>query len=178
MKHIASKTTTNFYSKIIFFISISLFLFSCNHAEQNAKQKTGQTPILETIETQEDLIKVAEDIRNVLSNQLKGWNNGSVDTFMIGYWNSESLKFITKDGIKFGYNRVKDDYKNSYKTKEKMGNLTFENLAFTPLADNNTIVNVTGRWIIKQSNIEQSGLFSLILKKIDNNWKIIIDHTW
>lgn len=178
MKHIASKTTTNFYSKIIFFISLSLILFSCNNAQPSKEQKVKSPNKKEVAKNQEDLTKVVMDIRNVLENQLKGWNNGSVDEYMVGYWNSESLKFITKNGIKFGYERVKDDYKFVYKTKEEMGTLSFENLAFTPLSDDNTIVNVTGRWIVQKTKEEHSGLFSLILKKIDNNWKIIIDHTW
>jgi ketosteroid isomerase-like protein len=59
-----------------------------------------------------------------------------------------------------------------------MGTLNFVNLKVTPLDRNNELANVTGNWVVSKDSTQNSGLFSLVLKKTDNNWKIIIDHTW
>jgi hypothetical protein len=117
-------------------------------------------------------------ILSVIKKQTDGWNRGSVDEFMLGYWNSDSLKFITKNGIKNGYNVVSEQYKKSYPSPKEMGMLNFVNLTVTPLDLNNELANVTGNWVVSKDSTQNSGLFSLVLKKMDNHWKIIIDHTW
>ena len=96
---------------------------------------------------------------------------------MQGYWNSKDLRFITKRGIKFSYDSVANGYKKSYNTKEKMGELTFSKLQFFDL-DNHQLKQVYGMWKVSKMNETDSGNFSLIFKKIDGNWKIIVDHTW
>ena len=117
------------------------------------------------------------DISNVLKNQTDEWNKGNIDGFMQGYWNSKDLRFITKRGIKFSYDSVANGYKKSYNTKEKMGELTFSKLQFFDL-DNHQLKQVYGMWKVSKMNETDSGNFSLIFKKIDGNWKIIVDHTW
>lgn len=38
-------------------------------------------------------------IRNVLSTQSQAWNDGNLELFMNGYWQSDSLMFIGKTGV-------------------------------------------------------------------------------
>lgn len=117
------------------------------------------------------------DISNVLKKQTDEWNKGNIDGFMQGYWNSKDLRFITKRGIKFSYDSVANGYKKSYNTKEKMGELTFSKLQFFDL-DDHQLKQVYGMWKVSKMNETDSGNFSLIFKKIDGHWKIIVDHTW
>jgi len=140
--------------KFIYFIFLSLIAFSC-HVNDNSQQ----------------------EISNVLKNQTDEWNKGNVDGFMQGYWNSKELRFITKRGIKFGYDSVSNGYKRSYNTKEKMGELTFSKLQFFDL-NGKDLKQVFGMWKVSKINETDSGNFSLIFKQIDGHWKIIIDHTW
>lgn len=144
------------------FILFALLLFAC----QESKTPTP------TFEQEE------QAILSIINKQTDGWNRGSVDEFMLGYWNSDSLKFITKNGINNGYNAVSEQYKKSYPSPKEMGTLNFVNLKVTPLDRNNELANVTGNWVVSKDSTQNSGLFSLVLKKMDNNWKIIIDHTW
>jgi hypothetical protein len=50
-------------------------------------------------------------IRQTLNRQVKDWNTGNVDDFMKGYWKSDSLLFIGKNGPKYGYNTTLENYK-------------------------------------------------------------------
>lgn len=43
-------------------------------------------------------------IRKVLASQTAAWNRGDIDGFMIGYWENDSLMFIGKSGVTFGWN--------------------------------------------------------------------------
>lgn len=120
-----------------------------------------------------------KEIEAIMIAQTDEWNKGNVDGFMLGYWNSPELKFITSRGVTLGYDSMANGYKRNYNTPEKMGNLTFTNLIYTTLDADNQIVHCSGRWNVSSATEkQQSGIFSLIFRKIDNQWKIIIDHTW
>jgi ketosteroid isomerase-like protein len=58
-----------------------------------------------------------------------------------------------------------------------MGQLSFDSLVFTEISGKDKVANVTGQWKITGTN-NVGGFFSLLFKKVDNNWKIIVDHTW
>jgi ketosteroid isomerase-like protein len=118
-----------------------------------------------------------KSIKNVLDSQVSAWNKGDIKTFMKGYWNSDSLRFIGKNGVRNSYKSVESNYLNHYKSIEKMGHLSFDSLIFTEISGEGKIANVTGQWKIKGTN-NAGGFFSLFIKKVDNNWKIIVDHTW
>ncbi len=120
------------------------------------------------------------EIEKVLNQQTAEWQKGNIDGFMQGYWHSDSLQFITARGIKKSYDSVSNNYKKHYDTPEKRGFLTFRDLQFQTLDAACEIVHCTGRWHIaaNEKDAEKSGIFSLIFKKINGEWKIVIDHTW
>ena len=51
-------------------------------------------------------------IRNILAAQASAWNRGSIDGFMQGYWQNDSLMFIENNGINYGWQKASDNYKN------------------------------------------------------------------
>lgn len=116
-------------------------------------------------------------ITRVLNEQLQAWNKGDIDGFMQGYCHSDDLKFITKRGVMMSYDSITARYKRAYSNKEKMGHLEFRNLVFSRLANDPIMYQVTGHWKISGSD-SAGGNFSLLLKMIDKDWKIIVDHTW
>ena len=64
-------------------------------------------------------------VRDLLSSQIRAWNAGDIDRFMSGYWKSDSLMFIGKTGVTYGYDSTLAHYKRSYPDKESMGTLFF-----------------------------------------------------
>ncbi len=155
-----------------FRFNISLFLLLLSFAACDPLK----APKVE--EQTRDLKGIESAIHKVMDDQTDAWNAGSIDGFMKGYWHSDSLKFITKRGVRYGYDSVASRYKRSYDTREKMGILTFKNLVFSSLDKDDEIINVTGEWQVKQKEKLDSGLFSLIFREVKSDWKIIIDHTW
>jgi len=119
--------------------------------------------------------KSIEAIRAVLEAQRDAWNKGDVDGYMDGYDRSESTVFVSGDSVRHGWQTVRDHYKKSYDTREKMGQLTFSDLEFTLLGKDH--VSVVGRWLLKRTSDEPHGRFTLIFKKTNKGWRIIHDHT-
>lgn len=117
----------------------------------------------------------AQVIKSVLAGQEKCWNAGDIECFMEGYWNSDSLRFIGKSGINYGWQATLDNYKNSYPDKAAMGTLSFELLNLEPIGTNHYLV--TGKWKLIRESDTPNGLFTLIWKRFGSEWKIIYDHS-
>lgn len=116
-----------------------------------------------------------KEVLKVIESQLFAWNNGSIDGFMDGYWRSDSLRFYGGKSVLMGWDNVTLMYKKSYNTREKMGVLNFTNLKIEPTSSNYAFVS--GRWEVQKPNANQSGTFTLLFKKINGKWRIILDHT-
>lgn len=115
------------------------------------------------------------DIQLVLHNQEKAWNNGDLEAFMKGYWKSDSLIFVGKSGITYGWQKTLDNYKKGYPDTAAMGKLHFDILEMKPVSDNAYFI--IGKWQLIRSIGNIGGYFSLLFKKINGEWLIICDHT-
>lgn len=114
-------------------------------------------------------------IRNVMAAQQEAWNKGDLELFMEGYWKSDSLKFIGSRGIQYGWNTTLANYKKSYPDRAAMGELTFTILSVEKLSAVSAFV--VGKWQLKRSKDSPHGHFTLLWRKINNEWVIIVDHS-
>ena len=114
-------------------------------------------------------------IKQVLTTQQKYWNNGNIDGFMLGYWNSDKFKFTWVNGIEYGWKNALEKYTISYPTKESMGEFIFEILDVKLTSDTTAVLD--GEWELIRKNDNPKGSFTYIFQKIENNWLIISDYT-
>ena len=130
--------------------------------------------ILTSISCSDNNLAEKNAIMQVMNAQEKAWSDGNVDHFMQGYWQSDSLMFVGKNGIKYGWQTTLDNYKKSYPNKAAMGNLAFEVIK---LEVNGSSAFMIGKWSLIRATDNPNGYFSLYWKKIKGNWVITIDHT-
>lgn len=115
-----------------------------------------------------------KSVEKRMTIQEKFWNEGQIDGFMSMYWKNDSLEFIGSKGITYGWQNTLDNYKKSYPDKEAMGELKFTILSNKQLSKN--YIYIIGKWqLTKEKPV--GGHFTLLWKKINNNWFIISDHT-
>ncbi len=114
-------------------------------------------------------------IRKVLAKQSDGWNRGNMNEYIEGYWQSDSLMFIGKNGPKYGYNTTLENFKKSYPDTASMGKLHFDLLKIKKLSPEYYFV--AGKWALKRSIGDAQGYFTLLFRKIKNKWTIISDHS-
>ncbi len=115
------------------------------------------------------------EIRAVLNLQQNAWNAGNIEGFMVHYWNSDSLRFITKEKVTFGWKNTLDRYKKGYPDKSTMGKLDFDILSVELLSAESALV--TGHWKVTASSKTSEGHFNLLFRKKQNRWVIVLDHT-
>lgn len=114
-------------------------------------------------------------IREILSRQNMAWNRGNLDSFMIGYWNNDSLLFIGSSGPRYGYETTLNGYKRSYPDTAHMGYFTSTILSMKKLSDEYYFI--VGKWELKRSVGNASGYYTLLFRKINGQWVIVADHS-
>lgn len=114
-------------------------------------------------------------IQHVMDEQQQAWNRGDIDGFMTGYWASDSLRFIGKRGITYGWQATLDNYKKSYPSTEAMGRLQFTNLSMELTGDSSAYV--IGKWELFRTADTLGGHYSLLWRKQTGRWIIVADHS-
>ncbi|MFI5152624.1 MAG: YybH family protein [Chitinophagales bacterium] len=119
--------------------------------------------------------KDEQDIHKLMEKQTRDWNSGSIDEFMKGYWNSDSLMFIGREGIRFGYKAALNNYKRNYSDTAHMGRLFFTILKTDRISTDAYFV--VGKWFLKRTMGDIGGVFTLLFRRINGKWLIVSDHT-
>lgn len=115
------------------------------------------------------------EVLNVLRTQQQDWNSANIEAFMQAYWKSDSLIFVGKKGVQYGWQNTLNQYKKSYPNPEAMGQLKFGELKISVM--NREWIRVLGMWQLDRKSDVLKGYFSLIFRKIKGNWVIVYDHT-
>lgn len=116
-----------------------------------------------------------KQILAILDRQTISWNKGDIDEFMSGYWNNDSLTFVGKSGLTYGYANTLKKYKTNYDSPEKMGKLSFTILQVKKLSPDYYFV--IGKWSLQRIIGDVGGHYTLLFRKIKGQWKIINDHS-
>ncbi len=119
--------------------------------------------------------KAETAILKVLDEQNDAWNRGDIEGFMNGYWESDSLMFIGKKGVTYGYKNTLENYRKGYPDTAAMGKLSFDQIKIKRLS--RKYYFIVGKWHLKRTIGDVSGHYNLLLQKIKGRWVIIADHS-
>ena len=116
-------------------------------------------------------------IKRLLVAQAQAWNRGDLEGFMDGYWHSPDLTFFSGANVANGWQAALERYQRRYQgTGREMGHLEFQDLNINVLSPHAAFVR--GKWELTMSDGKKPhGLFTLILKNMQNGWHIVHDHT-
>lgn len=114
-------------------------------------------------------------IRTLIEEQRLAWNTGDKEKFMQPYWQSDSLMFIGKSGVTYGWQNTLENYKKGYPDTAAMGKLNFTILEVKRLSV--MYFFVVGKWHLTRSIGDVGGHFTLLFKKVKNKWVIVADHS-
>jgi ketosteroid isomerase-like protein len=120
----------------------------------------------------------SQAIEAVVRAQEAAWNRGDLEGYMsAGYLKSEELTFFSGGGATRGYETVLEYYRKKYREEgREMGRLSFSELESFNYGPDSGLVR--GRWRLEfLDKTETGGLFSLILRRTPEGWRIVHDHT-
>ena len=136
-----------------FRIVVVLFLASCAVNAQDARQT----------------------IMQIMNNQEECWNSGDLECFMEGYWPSDSLMFVSSSKVYYGYEQTLNRYRTTYPDRAAMGQLTFEYVSLERLSE--TAYFMVGKYHLEREMGNLQGHFTLLWRKIEGKWLIVVDHS-
>lgn len=115
-----------------------------------------------------------DEILTVLEKQKEAWNQGDLKGYMAYYWHSDELTFQSGDRRVKGWETLYERYSKSY-GQGNMGRLDFTDLEIKMLGNGHALA--LGCWSVEVKAEKKGGVFTLILKKFPEGWRIIHDHT-
>lgn len=118
-----------------------------------------------------------QEITALLTDQARSWNEGDLEAFMQGYWDSEELTFYSGAQVFQGRQNTYERYRNRYQSDgREMGHLKFSDLKIELLGAESAFVR--GRFHLQLGDgSDATGIFTLVLRKFAGGWKIVHDHT-
>lgn len=119
----------------------------------------------------------ATSIRKLLDKQVADWNRKDLDGFLETYWHDPGVVFLSGATRSDGFDAMRDRYRARYQGEgREMGKLEFTGIEVIPLGPDSAYAR--GRWQLTMADGKKpSGLFTLILRKMPQGWKIVHDHT-
>lgn len=123
----------------------------------------------------QNIDKDFNEIKAILYQQQKDWNDGNIDAFMTAYWRSPKLQFGGANGITRGWQETLEGYHKRYPNRAAMGQLTFEVKDIS--RHSRKVISLTGSWELERVHDRPGGHFLLIWRKIKGQWLIVADHT-
>ncbi|WP_420602559.1 YybH family protein [Flagellimonas sp.] len=138
--------------KIVFlFLGTCLCFFGCKVSEEDDKA----------------------EIMQILHDQEEAWSNHDLEGFMQGYWKNDSLQFYGARGLTLGWDKTLSGYKERYPSKADTGSLKFTIDAVTKIDSNSYYV--MGQYHLTREVGDANGVFLIVLRKINGEWKIVAD---
>ena len=138
--------------KIVFLFATLLVLYSCATSAEKQDKK---------------------DILAIMDAQQIAWSKHDLEGFMQGYWKSDSLKFYGSNGLTYGWDKTLANYKKGYPTPDHSGILNFKVNDITKIEK--ASYYIMGEYHLTRKVGNANGIFMIIFKKINGEWKIVAD---
>jgi len=113
--------------------------------------------------------------RAVLMAQVDAWNRGDLEDFVNGYRRSDQTVFASPSRVHVGFDAMVERYRRRYPDRGAMGTLRFEDLEIEAFARDHALVN--GTWVLERSSDEPWGRFLLVMRRVGDRWRIVLDYT-
>ncbi|MDQ3366468.1 MAG: nuclear transport factor 2 family protein [Myxococcota bacterium] len=126
-------------------------------------------------------------VQAVLDAQVTAWNRGDLAAYMAGYARTDALVFTSGSKVRRGWQATFDAYQlryardltrasgASFREPTAMGTLAFEVLSIDAVGSDGAVV--LGTWVLTHSPSDGRGVFSVVLERRPEGWKVIHDHT-
>lgn len=170
---------------------LAVLALGCSHAiAQPSTSRCGQDAAATAVSS----------ARAVLDAQAAAWNAADLDAYMEGYAQTDSLRFASGGNLRQGWEAALASYRAGYADADAMGRLAFSSPESVPVpgvAPRPTPVHITplcdgpetpprwalalGRWHLTREGEAAidapHGLFTLLLERRAEGWRVVHDHT-
>ena len=115
-----------------------------------------------------------EQIRQLVVEQQDAWNRGDLNAFVSGYDESDEIVLASGSQVTRGRQLAIDGYRERYGNPEEMGLLRSSIHQIDLLGQDHA--KVVGDWQLTRQDDVTRGLFTLVLTRRPDGWRVIHDH--
>src|SRR5258708_4356546 len=114
-------------------------------------------------------------VRANFQQGLEAWNAGDLDRYMDTYNKSDSILFINKSLIAYGWKDANETFRKAFPSRESMGRLTYDIKVVKRLSKDFWLV--VGSFHVDRGKDSFGGNFSDLIQKVKGKWKVVVDHS-
>jgi ketosteroid isomerase-like protein len=112
----------------------------------------------------------------VLSASSEAWNRGDLEAFVDDYARDSTTTFVAGGQVQYGWDWIHDNYARRWDLGSERDSLRFEDVAARSLGSDYLLT--TARFVLfRGDSVTASGPFTLVMKRIEGEWKVIHDQT-
>lgn len=119
------------------------------------------------------------EVLAAIQKSAEDWNRGDLDAWVSQYLDSPETTFAGRDGFLHGREAIREMYRGAYwKSGPPRGRLTFEQVEVRALGPGHALAN--GRYVLSDPGTgarTATGLFSLVMVRTAQGWRVIHDHS-
>lgn len=116
-----------------------------------------------------------QHIRAVFDRSCAAWNRADSDGYLAAYWHSDKVRWVSEGTVQYGFESIAAAFKTRFGSPESMGHLEVADLEIELLGEKDALV--FGDWIQTTPAARHQGVFTVHVKKIDDEWLIVSDHS-
>ncbi|MEE8116817.1 MAG: nuclear transport factor 2 family protein [Gemmatimonadales bacterium] len=116
------------------------------------------------------------EIAALLDSGAVAWNRGDLDGFVATYAAEPSTTFIADGEVQHGFDWIREHYAPSFEPGADRDSLRFEDIETRALGSHYALANAH-YVLFRGDSVTGSGIFTLVLQRDGDGWKMIHDHT-
>ncbi len=123
------------------------------------------------------IVGITNAVQAMLDSSAIAWNDGRIDGFMDDYVESPGTTYIGGAGLVEGWDAIYERYAPLFAPEADRDSLRFVDLKVRRLSA--TLALATARYILyaEDGRTIASGPFTLVLRKVGRDWRILHDHS-
>ncbi len=117
-----------------------------------------------------------QTVQAILEASADAWNRGDLEGFVSDYADDSTTTFVSGGRVRYGFDWIRGNYAPRFQPGALRDSLRFENVDARALGREYLLA--TARFVLfRADSVTASGPFTLVLRRIGGQWKIVHDHT-
>lgn len=114
-------------------------------------------------------------IRDAFESWGQAWNNGDLNGYLAGYWDSDQTRYVSNAEVIEGRSAIVEAYQARFTSPEMMGTLNLTRLEIELIGEDNALI--FGMWQLQRGTGTATGVFTAHVRRFDGVWLMVSDHT-
>jgi ketosteroid isomerase-like protein len=134
-----------------------------------AREASNETPSPTPAQISES--KDVQAITALINDQYTAWNRRDLDGYMVPFWQSPKLIFVSEGRVSRGWAEVKARMERNYPDRTLMGVASADSVQVSVVTDDSAMT--IERWVVRFARESVKGITTSSWRKFQEGWRIV-----